>query len=123
MSILKKTLPLLILLLALASCDDVNRENFGGLIGVVGQPHVAGADVEVYDATKFVSIYDNAGLIVTVKTNNTGRFSIELADALLGRPLILVVRPDAANATYFDYGATGSPDIAFDNQPWVSVIP
>ncbi|MEE9312582.1 MAG: hypothetical protein V3V10_09250, partial [Planctomycetota bacterium] len=123
MKIAKKTVPLLLLLLALVGCDDVNRENFGGLIGVVGQPRVAGADVEIYDATKFVSIYDTTDLIVTARTDNTGRFSVELADALLGRPLILVVRPDAANATYFDYGATGSPDIAFDNQPWVSVIP
>jgi hypothetical protein len=119
----KKLLPLIIVLLALAGCDDVKRDRFGGLLGLVGQPPVAFADVEVYDATEFVSLHDSSGRIGTAVTSSDGRFSYELSDDFLGRPLILVVRPSTTLTTYFDYGAAGSPDVSFDNQPWVSVIP
>ncbi|MDC1142542.1 hypothetical protein OAU50_05590 [Planctomycetota bacterium] len=120
---MKKFLPLLMVLLALTGCDEVKRDRFGGLIGIVGQPSVAFADVDIYDATKFRSLSDSTGLIGTATTGADGRFNYELGNSLLGRPMILVVRPSATTTTYFDYGATGSPDIAFDNQAWVSVIP
>src|SRR5690606_15271491 len=46
-----------------------------------------------------------------------------LDEHYLGRPLVLVARPDS-RAMYLDFGASGMPAVAFDEprQPWVAVM-
>lgn len=106
-----------------SGCDEVNRNAFGGLKGAVGYPAVANCRVEIYNALTFQGLDSDAGRIATGRTNSAGRFSIELSNRHLGRPLILVARPDE-NALYRDFGAVGTPDQPFDapRQPWVVVM-
>jgi hypothetical protein len=110
-------------LLLAFGCDEVDRSSFGGVIGQVGQPAIANCDIEIYDALRFVSLSSTEGRIATGRSTSGGRFKIKLNDKHLGRPLILVARP-GPNALYRDFGAPGTPEIAFDapRQPWVSVL-
>lgn len=114
---------LLVFLVLLGACDEVNRNAFGGIKGAVGYPAVANCRVEVYNALTFESLDSDAGRITTGRSNSAGRFSIELSSRHLGRPLILVARPDE-NAQYRDFGAAGTPDRPFDapRRPWVAVL-
>ncbi len=121
-----RLIPLALLALgaiATTACDDVNREAFAGIKGAVGYPPIADCHVEVYNALNFKSLDSTEGRIAQGRTNGAGRFSIELSERYLGRPMILVARPDA-RAMYRDFGATGTPDVPFDapRQPWVAVM-
>lgn len=111
-------------LLGLVSgCDDVRTGDFGGVLGMVGQPAIGGCQVDVYNALKFQSLDSTVGRIRSGTTKASGRFNIELPDTTLGKPLILVARP-GPNAMYRNFGAAGSPDVAWDlpHQPWVAVL-
>lgn len=110
-------------LLALSGCDDVRRDAFGGLIGTVGYPPIADCEVELYDAIQFQGLNSSAGLIIKTRTDAAGRFAVEFDDSYLGRPIIAVARP-GPTAMYRDFGASGTPDVAFDapRQPWVGVL-
>lgn len=112
-----------ILLGLLPGCDDVSTDDFGGVLGVVGQPAISNCTVDVYDATQFESLDSMAGRIGTGRTRASGRFAIELKDRYLGRPLIVVARP-GPDARYKDFGAPGNPDVVWDSprEPWVSVV-
>jgi hypothetical protein len=120
-----KKLALLILcvLAALAGCDEVQNDDFGGVLGVVGQPAIAGCQVDVYNALTFQSLDSNVGRIATTTSKASGRFAVELKNGHLGRPLILVARP-GPNAMYRDFGAVGNPDVVWDapHEPWVCVV-
>ncbi|MBK9975289.1 MAG: hypothetical protein IPP14_11010 [Planctomycetes bacterium] len=122
---MKRALALLavIVLLALCGCDDVRRDAFGGLLGTVGYPPIADCEVDLYDGIQFQSLDSTAGLIRKTRTDAAGRFAVEFDDSYLGRPIIAVARP-GPTAMYRDFGATGTPDIAFDapHQPWVGVL-
>src|SRR5690606_27519573 len=82
-------------LLLLAACDEVNRDAFAGVKGAVGYPPVSDCLVEVYNALTFEHLDSAQGRIATGRTNSAGRFSIELDEHYLGRPLVLVARPDS----------------------------
>ncbi|MCA8937298.1 MAG: hypothetical protein KDB68_13955 [Planctomycetes bacterium] len=113
-----------ILALGLVSgCDDVNSDSFGGVLGQVGQPAVGGCQVEVYDALSFEALDSTTGFITSGTTQANGRFAIRLPEAFLGRPLLVIARP-GATALYRNFGAAGSPDIAWDasHAPWVAVV-
>lgn len=114
---------LLMLPVLLAGCDEVKLDDFGGIHGTVGYPPVRHCSVEIYDGTAWESLDSTRGLIDTVRTNGRGQFDLELPDKHLGKPLIIVARPDA-QAEYLDFGATGNPWVPFDStrQPWVSVV-
>lgn len=107
----------------LPGCDEVNNDDFGGVLGVVGQPAISNCDIDVYDATKFVSLDSTVGRIGNGTSRDSGRFAIDLKDSYLGRPLIVVARP-GPNARYRDFGAAGNPDVVWDSprEPWVSVV-
>ena len=111
------------LLLAATGCEDIQNDDFGGLFGAVGYPAIRNCDVEIYEATRFVDLGSSTGRIATTKTDSAGRFAVELSDAHLGRPLILVARP-GPTAEYLDYGAAGNPWVPFDGdrEPWVAVL-
>lgn len=113
----------LLALLALSGCDEVNRSAFGGIKGHVGFPAIRNCRVEVYNALQFEGLDSEVGLIATGRTNAAGKFSIKLKEKYLGRPLIVVARP-GPDAMYRDFGAPGTPDVAFDlpRQPWVGVL-
>jgi hypothetical protein len=120
-----KKLALLILcaLALIAGCDEVQNDDFGGVLGVVGQPAIAGCRVDVYNALTFQSLDSNVGRIATTTSKASGRFAVELKNAHLGRPLILVARP-GPTAMYRDFGAVGNPDAVWDapHEPWVCVV-
>ncbi len=113
----------LLALVVLSGCDEVNRGAFGGIKGHVGFPAISDCRVEVYNALQFTGLDATDGLIATGRTNAAGKFSIKLKDKYLGRPLIIVARP-GPSAMYRDFGAAGTPDVAFDSprQPWVGVL-
>lgn len=104
-------------------CDEVQNKDFGGVIGFVGLPPIGNCQVDIYNALSFESLDSNAGLIKTTSTNSAGRFSSQLNDRHLGRPLIIVARP-GPDAMYRDFGAPGNPDVVWDDprRPWVSVL-
>lgn len=107
----------------LPGCDEVNNDDFGGVFGMVGQPAIGGCQVDVYNALAFESLDSTAGRIANGTSRANGRFSIEIKDDFLGRPLIVVARP-GPNALYRDFGAAGNPDVVWDSprEPWVSVV-
>ncbi|MBZ0137237.1 MAG: hypothetical protein K8I27_12800 [Planctomycetes bacterium] len=107
----------------LPGCDDVKKDAFGGLIGVVGQPAISNCTVDIYDAIAFQSLDSAAGRIRSGTSRSNGRFAIELKDKYLGRPLIVVARP-GPGAMYRDFGAPGNPDVTWDapHEPWVSIV-
>jgi len=107
----------------LAGCDDVKNDDFGGVLGFVGQPAISGCRVDVYSALAFESLDSGVGLIKSTTTSASGRFSVELPDKYLGRPLIVVARP-GPGAMYRDFGATGNPDVAWDapRAPWATIV-
>lgn len=113
----------LLALLALSGCDEVNRSAFGGIKGHVGFPAISDCRVEIYNALAFEGLDSSAGLIATGRTNDAGKFSIEIKDKYLGRPLVIVARP-GPDSMYRDFGAAGNPDVPFDQprQPWVGVL-
>ena len=117
------TLLCLALLGVLPGCDDVKSDDFGGVLGVVGQPAIGGCTVEVYNALSFESLDSTTGLITSGTTRASGRFNIELPNWTLGKPLILVARP-GPTAMYRNFGAAGSPDVVWDDphEPWVCVL-
>lgn len=108
---------------ATPGCDEVQNDAFGGVLGMVGQPAIGGCQVDVYNALAFESLDSTAGRIGAGTTASNGRFAIELDDAHLGRPLLLVARP-GPTALYRDFGAVGAPDVVWDSprQPWVAVL-
>ncbi|MCC7508511.1 MAG: hypothetical protein IT464_03950 [Planctomycetes bacterium] len=114
---------LLLAVVALSGCDEVNRDAFGGIKGHVGFPAISDCRVEVYNALHFTGLDATDGLIATGRTNAAGKFSIKLKERYLGRPLIIVARP-GPSAMYRDFGAAGTPDVAFDapRQPWVGML-
>lgn len=116
-------LVLVVALAALSGCDEVKRKEFAGVLGTVGLPPVAGCEVEVYEASRFASLESAQGRIGQGITDSFGRFSIELSEANLGRPLVVVARP-TTGATYLDFGAAGNPLVPFDGsrRPWVAVV-
>lgn len=120
---MRKVLLLLPLLLLASGCDEPDRSAFGGLIGTVGYPPVANCDVEIYDAVSFVGLHSTTGRIAATRTDGGGRFSLEFDDGYLGHTLLVVARP-GPTAMYRDFGAVGTPDVAFDDprQPWVAVV-
>jgi hypothetical protein len=109
--------------IATTACDEVNREAFAGIKGAVGYPPISDCHVEIYNALSFKSLDSTEGRIAQGRTNGAGRFSIELSERYLGRPMILVARPDS-RAMYRDFGAPGTPIVPFDapRQPWVAVM-
>lgn len=108
---------------ALTGCDEVNNDSFGGVLGQVGQPAVGGCQVDIYDALLFEALDSTNGRIGVTTTGANGRFSVELSDDFLGHPLLIVARP-GATALYRNFGAAGSPDIAWDapHREWVAVL-
>lgn len=123
MGLLMFGLLILLALAALTGCDEVKRKEFTGLLGTVGYPPIAGCTVDIYDASRFESLDSIQGRLTQTTTDFGGRFIVEIGEINLGRPLIIVARP-TTGATYLDYGAPGSPLVAFsgNRRPWVSVI-
>lgn len=121
---MKRCIPLFVLVLAtlMPGCDEVNRSSFSGLIGTVGYPPIAHCDVEIYDAIEFRDLYSNAGRLTSTRTDAAGRFTVEFDEYFIGRPLVAVARP-GSTARYRDFGAAGTPDVAFDapRRPWVAI--
>ncbi len=117
------TAALALALLALSGCDDVKRREFGGVIGAVGYPPISGARIEIYEATRFAGFDSTQGLITTGVSDGGGRFQIPISDIYLGRPLLVLARPQAG-AQYLDFGAPGSPARPFESprRPWVAVM-
>ncbi|MCB9932296.1 MAG: hypothetical protein H6841_02625 [Planctomycetes bacterium] len=124
---MKQAISCLCLLIAalglLPGCDEVQSDDFGGVMGIVGQPAIGGCAIDVYDALEFESLESITGRVGVGTSRANGRFAIELPDAYLGRPLILVARP-GPTALYRDFGAVGAPDVVWDDprQPWVAVL-
>lgn len=120
---MKKLFLLILCVLAVAACDEVQNDDFGGVLGVVGQPAIGGCRVDIYNALKFKSLDSNEGLLKTTTSRASGRFAVELSNGDLGRPLIVVARP-GPDAVYRDFGATGNPDVVWDapHEPWVCVV-
>ncbi|MCC6574093.1 MAG: hypothetical protein IT462_09890 [Planctomycetes bacterium] len=116
-------LALLIALLAMAGCDDVKRKEFGGLIGVVGYPPISGAKIEIYEGPRWAGYDSTQGLVGTGVTDAGGRFQIPIGDAFLGRPLVVLARPQTG-AEYLDFGSSGNPVRPFtgNRRPWAAMI-